>query len=377
MFNGLSVYDPGVFNTIAEDVSDDISMISPYETPLLDALSQPARAAQNVLYEWMEEELGPNTMASSVAAGPAVTELSPHNNGVMTYPYLQKGMIFENEETGEQIQIAAVGVNSITVSRGFGGTVADTISAGDSLFLISDAALEGSDVSTDISVPRRRMNNYCQIFKKDIIVSGTMQSMDHLGGISDEYEHQRAMRLREILRDLEKATIRGRLSGNTIGGAAVANTRSMRGLWQSLSTNVTSTGTLTPPVLDNIIEKAWANGATDTDLIVVDSAWKRIIDGWNDTRIEVLQGSGQDMTYRRRVTLHEGTYGTHEVLLNRWMPKNSLMVISKGRVKVVPLNGRSFQHVPVARTGDSQKGMVLGEYTLEVKNEEGMAKAFG
>ncbi len=51
-----------------------------------------------------------------------------------------------------------------------------------------------------------------------------------------------------------------------------------------------------------------------------------------------------------------------------------MMAISTQRVKVVPLRGRSFAHVPVANTGDAKKGMVIGEYTVEVHNEDGMAK---
>lgn len=375
-FSGLAIYDSGIFNTIAEDVSDDIGMISPFETPLLDALSQAPRSAFNVLHEWLEEELGPNTVSVSVTQDDAASYIVPHKSGTLSYPYLQVGMVFENENTGEQFQVSNVAVNTVTITRGFGGTTAATITAADSLFLISDAALEGADVSGDISVPRTRQTNYCQIFKKDIIVSGTMQAVRALGGIADEYDHQKMQRMKEALRDLEKAVIRGRLSGNTIGGNAVANTRSMKGLWSSISTNVTSTNTLAPSTLDDIIQTAWDNGATDTDLIVCSADWKKLIDGWNDSRIEVMQGSNQEQTYRRRVTFYEGTFGTHEVQLNRWMPSSSLMVISKNRVHVVPLQGRSFRHEPVSKTGDSQKGMILGEYTLEVKNEEGMAKAW-
>lgn len=48
-FSGLAVYSPSVFNTLAEDVSSVVSMISPSETPLLDALGDSDTAAQNVL----------------------------------------------------------------------------------------------------------------------------------------------------------------------------------------------------------------------------------------------------------------------------------------------------------------------------------------
>ena len=39
------------------------------------------------------------------------------------------------------------------------------------------------------------------------------------------------------------------------------------------------------------------------------------------------------------------------------------------RLEVLPLRGRSFHYKPLAATGDSVNGMVVGEYTLEVRNE--------
>jgi hypothetical protein len=43
----------------------------------------------------------------------------------------------------------------------------------------------------------------------------------------------------------------------------------------------------------------------------------------------------------------------------------------------MPLQGRSFHYKPLASTGDSETGLVLGEYTLEFKNENahGLIKA--
>lgn len=52
-FTGRAIYDSDgtnvVFSGVAEDVSDVISMISPFETPLLDALQQATFPARNVL----------------------------------------------------------------------------------------------------------------------------------------------------------------------------------------------------------------------------------------------------------------------------------------------------------------------------------------
>jgi len=183
-------------------------------------------------------------------------------------------------------------------------------------------------------------------------------------------DHQRNARLKESVRDLEKALIRGRTSGNSIGSATAR--RTMDGVLARLTTNVTSIGSVTPELLDDVIKSAWDNGGDDLDLIVADSNFKRQIDAFNSTRIEVVN---RDERYHNRTSVFESTYGEQEVILNRWMPPNSLMVISTQRIHVVPVTGRSFRFIPVSRTGDAEKGMVIGEYTVEIFNEEGMAQA--
>lgn len=68
-FTGRAIYDvvgsDTVFKGVAEDVSEIISMISPFETPLLDALAQPLYPARNVLHEWLEDSLTPNKVTKS------------------------------------------------------------------------------------------------------------------------------------------------------------------------------------------------------------------------------------------------------------------------------------------------------------------------
>lgn len=57
-FTGKATYSAGVdLPELAEDVADLVSVVSPYETPLLDALGDPARAAQSTLHEWVEDAL--------------------------------------------------------------------------------------------------------------------------------------------------------------------------------------------------------------------------------------------------------------------------------------------------------------------------------
>jgi hypothetical protein len=372
-FTGRATYDTGVFRGIAEDVSDVIGMISPYETPLLDVIGDSPNPAANVLHEWLEDELNPNTIVASSAADNAGTAAAFHYNGGAVNRNLQVGAVLKNNTTGEYVQLTGLTGNTLTFSRGFGGTTAASFAAGTTFFVISDAALEGADVVGDLSRPRTRLSNYTQIFKKDVIISGTQQAVTFLGGVTSELEYQKQQRIRESLRDLEKATINGVLSGNTIGSSTAY--RTMRGCWSFIQTNVTSLATLSPDTLNSVIAAPWGNGATDLDLVVMDPVFKAIADDWNNTRHEIFQNTPNG--YVRRVTYFEGTFGRHQLMLNRWMPARSLMVLSTERIKIAPLAGRTFQYVPVAMTGDAEKGMVIGEYTLEFKNQEGMAKAYG
>ena len=46
-------------------------------------------------------------------------------------------------------------------------------------------------------------------------------------------------------------------------------------------------------------------------------------------------------------------------------------------LEVMPLQGRSFHFKPLAASGDSVRGQVIGEYTLELRNEQAHAKLRG
>lgn len=285
--------------------------------------------------------------------------------------FLQVGAILIGPDNNEYMQISVIAGNTITVNRAVAGTSANSAAANQTITVVSDAALEGADVTGDISRPRVRRQNYVQLIKKDLIVAGTVQAVTMLGGVTDEMDYQKQQRMREALRDLEKVVIRGKSLGNTIGSASAY--RSMDGILTRLTTNAQSVVTLTESWLGNVLQNAWDNGGSDLDLLVVDANWKRIIDGFNTSRVRVVN---DETVYRNLTTTYESVFGVQRVILSRWMPTNALMALSSRRVNVVPLQNRSFQYIPVARTGDAEKGMIIGEYTTEVRNEEGMARMY-
>jgi len=380
-FTGRAVYGSGILAGIKEDVSPLVSMISPAETPLLELIGDSLYPAYNVYHEWQEEELGPNAIINSIAVASSTADTVFSVKSSLA-AYLQKGMIMRGPEVsgGEYMQILVVADPTITVSRAFGGTTANSFGVGEYLTIVADAAVDGADVLADISRPRPRSGNYTQNFKKDVIVSGTMQAVNQHGGVTDELDTQIQRRLREAMRDLEKNVILGILSGNTIGSSSAV--RTMKGVLSFLATNsivVSSMGTdfgsttmiFFEDQVNTALKAAWLNGGTDLNVIVCGAEVKRRFDQLNNQRVRV---SNDERQFVNQMVTYENTYGVYRVIIDRWMPVHMMVGLATSRMAIVPMNGRSFHYEPVAKTGDAQKGMVLGEYTNELRNEAGMCK---
>lgn len=366
MFTGLAVYETGVFQEMAEDVAPIISVISPTETPLLDLLGDPPYFAKQIYHEWQEDALQPDTIVASCAIASIAAD-TPFGVAAGLAKFLRPGTMLQLQDkwNGEIVQVSVITGNTITVVRGFGGSTKASYSAGQNIKVISDPALEGDDVNRDTSSVRSRKGNYCQLFKEDIIISGTIQAVTMLN-VTNEMEYQKAQKLRIVLKNLEKNLIRGIISGNTLGSASAY--RSMDGLINMIKTNVASIGTMTTDLVNAAIALPWSQGGVDMDALICDQKTKLQFDGFATARIRQLP---DETTMRTLITYYESSYGIQQVLLNRWMPPSCFLGIATGRVHIMPLQGRSFAYVPVAKTGDSEKGMVIGEYTAEVKNEEG------
>ncbi len=80
---------------------------------------------------------------------------------------------------------------------------------------------------------------------------------------------------------------------------------------------------------------------------------------------------GDDEVSEPRQSLYEGDFGLCRVAPRRgWVPADTVLLLDSSRVQVMPLAlARSFHYKPLAAAGDSETGMVIGEYTVEFKNE--------
>ena len=77
------------------------------------------------------------------------------------------------------------------------------------------------------------------------------------------------------------------------------------------------------------------------------------------------------------VDVYESDFGVCRVVMSRWVAPDTMLLLDSSRIDVMPLSGRSFHFKPLAAQGDAEIGQLIGEYTLELRNENAHAVLSG
>jgi hypothetical protein len=370
-FTGKATYSAGTtLPELAEDVSDLIGIISPYETPLLDALGDPMREATSTHHEWFEDELLPNKDAinDSTYSDPSTDTDFVVDNG----DRFRVGDQIQVEGSEELMLVTGINSNTLTVVRGYAGTTAEDLVDNQLINILGNAALEGADKPGARFTNRSRCGNYTQIFTATVEVSGTDMAASQLG-LADEMDYQKQERLRELIRDLENTVVNGgEPASNPEGSGSVR--RSMKGVIQHLSTNVFHTGDSGFPTgtgldedkINYVLRQIWESSNGNVDLIVVGGFQKRKINAFSANSRTY---GANDTTFTDMISIYESDFGVCRIVTTRWMPQDAALLLDSSRINVLPLAGRSFYFKPLASGGDYECGELIGEYTVELRNE--------
>lgn len=244
----------------------------------------------------------------------------------------------------------------------------------------NNAHIDGSETQTFEGSDVEELNNKTQILKKAVQVSGTAQAVDQ-AGVSNQYRYQLAQRMKEIKKDLEFA-----LLSNKVENAANKTTpRVMRGLPATLLTNVDLGGggavatdvdpavagslrPLTEDMLKTVIRLCYeAGGNIDTIMAapLVRSQISTLLRG-ADNRTDNIKNKEVTAT----VEVYVSDYGNVKIIPNRVQAgvpysKAAAFMLDPEYWAVAYLRG--FEEEKLAKTGDSEKGQIVCEATLEYR----------
>lgn len=258
----------------------------------------------------------------------------------------------------------------------------------------ANRAIEGDDSTYATVGTTTLLGNYCQISKKNVMVSGTADAVKKYGR-AEEMARLVAKQGKEIKRDIEYALVRNQAS--SAGGAATARSSAgiesmiagnrilgtgnttgttpgfAAGVWAA-PTDGTSTA-MTEGDLVSALEAAWTDGG-DASVVLVNSTLKKKIGTFAGASsfagVSVNQGRSSQGVIVGGVDLYISPFGEHKIQIDRFMRTDVLLALDPAYVSVAWLRPITLEER--AKTGDAERAEILCEYTLVLDNPDAHGK---
>lgn len=241
----------------------------------------------------------------------------------------------------------------------------------------SSPVLEGADATFITVAPTVMLNNHTQIFAEAVQVSGTVDAVS-VYGRARESAYQLAKSSAALKRDLENAFV-GTAQAAVAGSDSVA--RQMAGFQAQVGQSTTDEnpdsanlvytgGTSTAPTEANFLtclQDIYTQGA-DPTLIQVTPANSLIFAAFAAAagRYRTIDTGGDDKTLVNVVNLYVSPFGEQKVQVNRFLKASDSIIYDPKYWAKATL--RPWTRETLAKTGDSLKMMIVGEFSLKCKN---------
>ncbi len=247
--------------------------------------------------------------------------------------------------------------------------------------------LEGADAPEGEARTRYNASNVLEIHQEAVSVSytkiGSNRQRNTAGAEvvrmgdtlipADELSWQIEQSLKQIARDVELTFITGTYQSPTNN----TQPRKTRGILEAITTNVSvstkTAATITDEEVLDLFQKVWANGGiqeSETRTVIVNAPLKRAL-----TRM-FIKGKNYEEASRNvggvNLQTFETDFGRANIMLNRYMPVDTLVVSSLEELApaFLEIEGKGHFFVePLAKTGASERVQIYGEIGLKYGNE--------
>lgn len=236
--------------------------------------------------------------------------------------------------------------------------------------VLENLMLEGAEAPDSIHSTREMKSNICQIMSKATSISGTLNALNPYG-IGNEYANEIADRLLELKRDMEYFFISG-----TKATESGATPRQMNGLMNLVGHSIDLTSNeLTEDVLIDAMQKMWECGVSSENIYAFCGATvkrkiNKLLADNSSTRIAAQLGQRHPLGIM--VDKLVSDFGDFNLVLNRHMPKNAILIVDLNEVEIATLRPVFFQEL--AKTGDYTKGQIITENTIKLLNSKAGVK---
>lgn len=257
----------------------------------------------------------------------------------------------------------------------------------------ANAQVEGADASNSTITDVARLSNYTQISTKTVQVTGTQEATQQYGK-GGEFAYQLAKKAKELKKDMEWALAGTHQAKVTGSGSAARKTGSLSSFIQSnvqlggdwaidsaLQDGSTvpagsSTAVFTEAMLQDMLEAAW-NAGGEPSKAYMPSSIKKLVSSTFNGRADSVRTMAEDTTSNVVIDFYVSDFGTIEMFPCRAdrFEQNTVFILDPAQANVRYL--RNYMNIPLAKSGDYERSMLLVEYGLEVTNPDAHAAAYG
>lgn len=245
----------------------------------------------------------------------------------------------------------------------------------DALAAASKAGVvEGATVTYVQPGTRTRLKNPTQIRLRNWEVSFTQMAVSK-AGIKSDVARELMKAMKALATDFELIF---QSTANTSDGTTSA-ARTARGLSRAITDNVVSyagvSTFLDEDDVGRVLQKIYDDGG-DPRVLFCGSQSKRQISETFSAKTGFSFNINQSArTMISNINKYEGSFGTLDIMPDRFIPKEKIHIVSPEMIRVAVL--RDIQQYKGAATASSVKGWVEGEMTLEWGNQKAHGKISG
>jgi hypothetical protein len=240
------------------------------------------------------------------------------------------------------------------------------------------SSIEGAAATYDDLTQPRRRNNVTQIITQTYRVSGTERSVS-VAGMGDPMDYQAAKALKQWKNNLEFALIRSTIASGDSGVG-----RTMAGIAAYVTSHYTArlSGTsLSETEFNDMVREVWTDvGQSDVfDLVLVPMGLRQKISTFTAGSTRYVDASDKRLT--RPVMVYESDGGVHRIMAHKDIynstttPGPTFLGLKEDKYKIAYL--RKPERIQMAKDGDRDNAMIVGEATLEVLGERTSVRRSG
>lgn len=365
----------GEYESRLESINKLINRIADRERPMLKMFLDLSNPVDNVKHEWVNKALKgfEDTLASALTSTtPTVVTLNGGTNApkriIDNVTHLRLGT-----ELMLVVSTITVVTNStkVCVQRGYLSTTPATYSANTRVRLLHGGRSEGFDADRDDSQKGVRDFNYSQIWDRQLKLSGTSLNTNTVEKES-RMDKQAAELMPEILKDMEGALL------NNVARNADANTLDNRvsGGFPYWATSIGGDNNedmggaaIDIDLIEDIIEAYLSNGGDAQKMgLVVPVRQQRKINDLKEAKV-IGNVAQSETTLNNFVNRYDfGGKAQVDIMCTTDLAPDEVYFFQKDNVKVKPFKGRALSREPLAKTGDNERELMVGEYVFEFHN---------